>query len=133
MNESGVYAKNTAKAYGFGVLSAIITTAVFVLIFAFILTCVDLSDNAAAVMSVGALTIGCIVGGIVTAKLNGKSGLLCGAVCGSLVFVLTFLISLIFNFSSFSAMTAIKAAASVVCGSLGGVLGVNFKAKRKII
>ncbi len=133
MNESGVYAKNTLKAYGFGILAAIIATATFVLIFAFILTCVDLSDSAAAVLSVGAIALGCVVGGIVTAKLNGKSGLLCGAVCGLLVFVLTLLISLIFNFSSFSAMTAIKAVCSVVCGSLGGVLGVNFKAKRKII
>lgn len=121
------------KVFAIGLAVFIITAIIFASIFAFALTSFDLSDAVATVMSVVSLGLGALASGFITAKLNGSNGLLYGLLSGLIAFVLVLIISLIFNFGAFSIFTLLKAIAIIICGCLGGILGVNLKRNKKII
>ncbi|MBQ8378907.1 MAG: TIGR04086 family membrane protein [Oscillospiraceae bacterium] len=94
-------------------------------VFSILVSKIDVPEGALKVMSMIALCAGAFAGGLACAKKRRKNGLFMGIVTGISMFVAVFVISLIFartavNFSAFS-----KFFWTVVCASVGGVVGVN--------
>lgn len=75
--------------------------------------------------------LGSMAGGFVCAKLNKGAGLIVGLMTGAAVFVILSAIGMIKG-GDFSALSAIRLAASLAGGAIGGVLGLKECKKLKI-
>lgn len=111
---------------------SLIITAVFMLIFAAILSKQSSAEWLVCTLSMTAQALGAVAGGFVCAKIIGHNGLLMGAIIGAVLFVIFTLIALISG-SGFSIVSIIRLALLLVCSTLGGILGVNLKKKPNII
>lgn len=121
------------KPFLIGVITSIIFTAIFLFIFAFLLTIYDASDSVIIIMSMIAWCIGAFTGGFAAAKAYGKNGLIMGFCSGIIMFLLLTLIAMIVNSSGLTIQSFIKLILSVVSACIGGVMGINLKRKRKLI
>ena len=109
---------------------AILIVLLIVLAFAFVLTKIDVPDSVVSVITAGALCIGAYVGGYVGAKKNRRNGLLLGIMCGAVIFIILFLLSVIFARSTEGLSGGAKLFLVMLCGSIGGIVGVNSKSSR---
>lgn len=110
-------------AIGLGV--GVLISAVALLLAAILMTWVDLPQAAVSPISVAALGLGSLVAGLVAARRFGKNGLLIGAVCGLGLFLITWIAGLLSFGSVQLGFALFKLAVSVLCGAIGGVLGVG--------
>ncbi len=94
-----------------------------------VVTAVDIPRSAVFPLAVAAVTAGAFVGGLITAALARRYGLLNGALCGLLLFLLIMLAGIARYAGVDGSRAAVKLAALVVAGSIGGVLGVNRRKK----
>lgn len=106
---------------GIGVLMAV----VWLLLAAVLMTWVDLPPAAISPISIAALGLGALAAGYVAARRIGKNGLLLGAVCGLGLFLITLIAGLASFGSVQTGFALFKLAVSVLCGAIGGVLGVG--------
>lgn len=88
---------------------------------------VDISDAAVGLLGVAILGAAAYSAGMFSTRLKRSMGLLQGFVCGAVLFLSAMILSIAFSEFSFSEMTAVKAAVSVISGVIGGVRGVNVK------
>lgn len=102
-------------------------TALCLLLFSFIMTKFDASDGIVSAMSSIALCVGSYTASFLAASRQRKNGLLTGILCGVVVFVLTFLIGVVFMKVSLSMGVFSKLVMLLVCGAIGGIIGVNSK------
>ena len=109
---------------------AILIVLVIILIFAYILTKTDLPDSVISVVTAAALCIGAYAGGYIGAKKNRRNGLIVGVLCGAFIFIVLFIFSLIFASSAEGLSGGAKLFLVMLCGSVGGIVGVNSKNKR---
>ena len=109
---------------------AILVVLVIVLIFAYVLTRIDVPESVVSVITAAALCIGAYVGGYVGAKKNRRNGLLLGILCGAIIFIILFLMSIIFAKSTEGLSGGAKLFLVMLCGSVGGIVGVNSKNTR---
>ncbi len=92
-----------------------------------------LPDTFSTVISGMCLGIGSLVGGFLSAKKIKRGGIINGAICGSLIALIIFLISLFVSHSSFSFIGLSHFLIAILSASIGGILGINSSAKRKLI
>ena len=109
---------------------AILIILLIVLGFAFLLTKIDVPESVVSVVTAAALCIGAYVGGYVGARKNRRNGLLLGVMCGGVIFIILFLLSLIFVKSTEGLSGGAKLFLVMLCGSVGGIVGVNSKNTR---
>lgn len=121
------------KPFLIGILVSIISTAILLFIFAFLLTIYDASDSIVVIMSMLAWGIGALAGGFAAAKSYGKNGLIIGFCSGLIMFLILTIVAMIINSSGLTIQSFIKLVLSVICACVGGVLGINLKRKRKLI
>lgn len=71
--------------------------------------------------------LGAFAGGYISAFISKESGMLYGAMCGFILFSMIFTGGIIIAHESVTMITAIRALTMVLCGSIGGIIGVNKK------
>lgn len=109
---------------------AILIVLLIVLAFAFILTRIDVPESVVSVVTAAALCIGAYVGGYIGARKNRRNGLLLGIICGAVIFIILFLMSIFFAKSAEGLSGGAKLFLVMLCGSIGGIVGVNSKKSR---
>lgn len=98
----------------------------------FILTIQDIPHKLFSYLSTFACGVGTLVGGFTASKLIKEKGLLVGLAVGGIIAALLCVIGALFQGLEIGIFMYIRTAVTVLCGTFGGVLGVNIKKKRKI-
>ncbi|MGN0602132.1 MAG: TIGR04086 family membrane protein [Oscillospiraceae bacterium] len=101
-----------------------------VLFFAFIVTKIDATDKVINVLSGIALCVGAYAGGYISAKKRRKNGLLMGILCGLFMFLIILVAGSFFVKTTSGFSPSIKLILTLVCGAIGGIVGVNSKRNR---
>ncbi|MBQ2676647.1 MAG: TIGR04086 family membrane protein [Clostridia bacterium] len=130
-NSSGIL--SVFKPILWGVLAGAVVTVIFMFLFAAVLTFSDMSDSAAAVMSMISLAVGSLAAGFVASKLFGKNGLFVGVATGAVLFIIVMIVSMLLSSTGFTIQSVIKLVLTLISGAVGGVAGVNLKKRKKII
>ena len=76
---------------------------------------------------------GALAAGFAAAKTIGRKGMFFGLLTGAALFAIVTAAGLIVGPASFSVFTALKLVIMLLCGAIGGVLGINLTKKRKYI
>ena len=109
---------------GLGVIFALI------LLFAYLITKIDLSDTIISVLTSAALCVGAYTGGLISAKKRRKNGLLMGILCGVFMFFIIFIISSFFAQTAAGFSGSSKLVMTLIFAAVGGVVGINSKNNR---
>lgn len=113
-----------------GGISELVACILLFLITAFALTKAGyIPDNFISTLTTVLSALSSFIGGFIAGRLVKKSGLLTGAVTGFILLFVQLLISLISGELAPSLMIIIKAAALILSGAIGGIVGVNKKEK----
>ncbi|MDO5125381.1 MAG: TIGR04086 family membrane protein [Ruminococcus sp.] len=101
-----------------------------ILVFAFIISKIDVNDSIVTVLSCVALCVGAYAGGYFAAKKRRKNGLLMGVICSLFMFFVILMISMFFIRTIAGFSPSLKLLLTIVCGAVGGIVGVNSKNSR---
>ena len=101
-----------------------------VLLFAFIITKINATDKVISFMSGIALCVGAYAGGYISAKKRQKNGLFMGILCGLFMFLIILIIGSFFVKAVSGCSPSVKLILTLVCGAVGGIVGVNSKNTR---
>lgn len=123
-SESKNYMK-TLKAFLFSVIIGLVVSLLMLLIFSVVMTMKDTPQGIVPTLSAVSVAVGGFAAGFVCSKILRKSGLLYGTVAGLLLYIVLMLTGMIFGQKSVDISMLAKFAVSVVCGAIGGILGVN--------
>lgn len=113
-----------------GTAAGVLCCLAVLLIFALLMSIVDIPQPAVTPMAVAAAIIGAFVGGLVCARISGSHGLIYGAACGALMYLLIIIagFSLLNDIRGWYAV--IKLVAVLASSAAGGVYGVNMRRRR---
>ena len=100
---------------------------VLILVFGFIMTRIDIGDGVLSVLTSAALCVGAYFGGYVAARKRRQSGLLMGTLSGLMMFGVIFAGSYFFAGTAGGFSGSAKLVMTLVCGAVGGIVGVNSK------
>lgn len=115
-----------------GLLFALGTAIALLLIFSFLLTIKDFGNAVQKAMTLISLAAASFIGGFSCSKRIGSKGLQAGAWIGGIIFLVITVAGIIMNGLNFSIITLIKGILCILLGMIGGIFGVNIKAKRKM-
>lgn len=124
----GIMWQSVALGAGIG----IVTTIILMFIAAVILASVDMSASAPAVVSTLCLGLGALLGGFISAKRNGRNGMIVGIATGGALFLVFALVALALG-SKIGMMFVIRLIVSCVLAAFGGIAGINIRPKRKYV
>jgi putative membrane protein (TIGR04086 family) len=116
-----------------GAAVGIAVTLALLLVCAFVFTLRDIPESAALPVSSVAAGLGALCGGFASARMVRKQGMMIGAITGAIIFIVTVAASIIADSGAFTANTPIRLLIMVLASVIGGILGVNYGAKRKMI
>ncbi|MBQ7288472.1 MAG: TIGR04086 family membrane protein [Clostridia bacterium] len=116
-----------------GTIFGIVITLASALAFSLLLLVQDFPASVSLILALASLGIGVYFAGYISAKTNGEKGLLYGVLSGLLQFLLFVLLSVFMDSDRFGLLFFIKLAFVLVLSALGGIIGVNRAAKRKIV
>ena len=97
------------------------------MLMALIVRSVDVPRAAILPLAIVAAAVGAFLAGLTAAAIAKQKGLLLGAVCGLVLWLLILLAGFTRYAGVSGGSTAIKLAALVLSGGIGGVLGVNLR------
>lgn len=113
-----------------GVLVSIILTLIFLLIFSIVLTYTNVKEDTTSPVIIVITALSIIIGSSVANMKISKNGILNGAIIGIIYLAIIYLISsTINNRFELTGASIIMIVVSIVCGILGGIIGVNKKVK----
>ncbi|MGI6265381.1 MAG: TIGR04086 family membrane protein [Acutalibacteraceae bacterium] len=130
MKESKDNADKTARiirALGIGTVAGTLVCLAGLLIMAAVLTARDMPQSVVTPLAVIAAAFGALVGGFIAARVARGRGLLMGALTGALLYLLILLAGTIWFRDALGVGLLVKLAVLVVCGGVGGILGVNLR------
>ncbi|MCI8655049.1 MAG: TIGR04086 family membrane protein [Clostridia bacterium] len=111
-----------------GVCISISLTLVFLLIFAIILTYTDVKEETIAPVIIVVTALSILIGSSIANMKMNKNGILNGATVGIIYLLIIYLISsFVNNRFEITGASFIMILASIICGILGGIIGVNKK------
>ncbi len=114
-----------------GTLGGLAATAVVLMIFAFITVKMqNVNYDVFLPVVIAAACIGAFCGGYLSARINRSAGLAIGAVSAVLIFAVLLCVSAALGAVP-QAAAALRLAAMVISGAIGGVLGVNKRRKKR--
>ena len=123
-NSQGQEIKQILKGVGISLLSSL----VMLIIFAIILTVTDLSENTIPPVIIIITGIGILIGSIIGNRKITKNGIAHGGLVGFIYFLIIYLISSTLNGNfMLNIQSIIMIASALVCGMIGGIIGVNRK------
>lgn len=109
-----------------GVLISIIFTLIFLFVFSMLLTYTNISEQFTAPVIIVITAISIFIGSSIGNLKMKKNGLLNGAIIGGIyIFAIYLLSSIINNNFSVSVQSITMIIAGMICGMLGGIIGVN--------
>lgn len=111
-----------------GVVIALITTVILLIIFSVILTYTNIQENVINPVIMIITVVSILIGSsIVNIKIK-KNGLINGGIIGALYIITIYLISSLLNWRfSLEIQSIIMIGISIIFGILGGIIGVNRK------
>lgn len=119
------------KSFLFGQLFGVIALFVSYIIFAVVVTAIDLSAFALSLLAIIGLGIAGLVSGYFSAKAIGNKGLVIGFISGTILSLLFLLLSVLVFSCKFSWMLGIKFIVIGFCAVFGGIFGVNSKKRHR--
>ena len=99
----------------------------FLLLMAAVMTALDMPASAVTPLAITAGAAGALFGGAVAGWLGKMQGWLSGALTGALLFVLVAIAGSAFSLESGWSHQLLKAVIFLLCGAVGGVVGVNLR------
>lgn len=114
------------------ILMCFLLTILVLFVASWISVMVNLPEAAVALV-VSVITYLCVgICGFRFARHTGSNGLLAGALAGLVYVIILYVIGCIaFAEISFSTSAALTAVICIVCGAIGGIVGVNTKSKKR--
>lgn len=105
----------------------ILTTFACLMLFAFVMTGVDVSDGAVSTFGSVSVCIGSYFFSFLVGKKRRKDGILTGLICGTISFAILIVLNLLLLRNPFSSTFFSKLLMIIVCSIIGGIIGVNSK------
>lgn len=130
--KEGKFLNNKFKWYIWGVIILFVTTIFFIFIFSALILFLQLDRAFASAFATVSVCIGTLFGSYFTALKIGDKGYKIGFYLGLLSYVLITVVSLFFD-KQFTLNTAFHFIIIILGGIVGGILGINKKAKRNYI
>ena len=125
--ENGSLAHRILRSVAIGTAVGAVVSVITLLIMAAVMAAGVFPSRAVTPLAIGAAVLGALIGGLVAARLSGGKGLLYGAGVGLMLFLLTAAAGFsLFEDAGGNGML-LKAALMLVGGSLGGIVGVNWR------
>ncbi len=124
MYDSGWYCIVLSVVFG------IATILICLMGFAFILSRINAPAALVSVLATAALGIGGYFGGYMCARKRHKNGMLMGVLCGVAIFMVVLIIGTVFAKAALGISSAGKLFLTMLCGAVGGIVGVNTKKHR---
>lgn len=119
------------KPLAIGAAAGLVVSLLALALFALILSYQSVPHVLVTPLSIAAVCIGGLVAGVVAGRLLRSKGLLIGLATGLFLYLVTLLASFSLSADAFGMMALIKLGATVLCGVVGGVFGVNTAKKRR--
>lgn len=119
-----IYCAATSTLAGFGVVMACL------LLFSLLITKLDVPNSVVTLLSCISLCAGAYSAGLICSKRKRKNGLLLGLGCGIMMFFVILIFGAIFAKAAISLHFTSKLLMTLICGALGGIIGVNSRRKR---
>lgn len=119
------------RALFFGLVGGIIICTLVLLISSVIMSKSDLPQNTVNIIADFAVILSSLAAGITASKIYRKRGLMIGSLMGLVYYLLLFCISLIFFGAQLSLAAITKLVMMVLSSAIGGIIGVNFKRRKK--
>lgn len=124
---------SSVRPYLFGVFSAAALNIIILALSSFILASSKIfSEEVVLGVIIAADVISAFIGGYIAARINKEKGMVCGAVVGGILFIAVLAGGLISGCEEVTFRTAISLGVLLIFGALGGIKGVNRKARIKI-
>ncbi len=92
---------------------------------------VDIAPQLLSPIATVALSIAVLFAGLILAALHQKKGLLCGLLIGTVFYAILWIAALTRGQTEFSALSAIKGAALLCSGAVGGLFGIVLQDRRR--
>ena len=107
-------------------------TFVFLLIFAFVITYTEFPGSVISPVIVAATLISVALAGVLNGRNSSEKGWLSGSISGFLYMLILYLAgSIVFRDFSVNSHSVVMLVSGVMCGILGGIIGINNKPARK--
>lgn len=116
-----------------GMITGALVIAAIIMLCALFFVIRDMPQTAAMPIALVAAGIGSVIGGVAAARSMREQGMIIGGLTGLALFAITFIVSLFIDGGTFSIFTPMRFIIMTLAGALGGILGVNSSAKRKMI
>ena len=111
-----------------GVGIALLFSFIFLLIYAAILSFTNISEGTISTVVITITGISILVGSIICSRKISKNGIINGGLVGFIYILIIYFISSLLNGNfSINLQSIIMIAVAIVCGIIGGIIGVNRK------
>jgi len=104
-----------------------VATIICLMLFAFVMTGIDVSEGAIATFGSVSVCVGSYFFSFLVGKKRRKDGILIGILCGAISFSILIVINLLFLKNPFSSSFFSKLSMIIICSIIGGIIGVNSK------
>ena len=128
-NSTNNFLKNVFK----GVFFSIISSLVFLIIFAIILTYTNVAEITIVPVIIVISGISILIGSILESRKLNKNGIWLGGAIGIIyMLIIYFISSLLNNDFSLNVQSFVMILVAIICGMIGGIIGVNRSRKWRI-
>lgn len=132
MNENDYGFYDYIKPILLGTLISLISMGVLMFIISLAMTKVDFPLGFVSPAASAIIGISTFIGSVISAKSFQKKGFFIGLCIAMFVFIVMLLLNLSIDPQGFGTTALVKAAVTLVCGVVGGILGVNKRRSAKI-
>ena len=124
-NEDTAMVKRFMRPILVGAVVGAICCLVMLLIMAAVMAAVDVPKVAVTPLAIVVGAVGAFISGLVGARIAEEKGWLFGASCGLLLYIMVLIAGFALLKDVRGASLAAKLATMVICGAIGGIIGVN--------
>ena len=130
-NNLGYSSTKYLKPIGIGILSGLSTCSLLLIFIAFIFTKSSNPPHSVVDPMMLIVTgIGAFAGGYFSSRMSKEKGMMYGMICAFTMFVFIFIAGLISVRESITMTTLIRFILMLICGAVGGIIGVNKRMKK---